>query len=128
MSLLVPGRKGSPGNPGWGKGKSGNPDGRPKLGSTMGVKRTLAKLKRNPVEELIDLADVCKVNKDYNTAIRIWEKLYDDSMDSGLDPEKEQKSTAKLLEDLEKDEPESRSSTPSSNPVELGNGETEKTS
>lgn len=120
MSLLLPRR---PGNPNWVKGKSANPDGAPRLGSTMGVKRTLAKLRRNPVEELIGLADLCKANRDYNTSIKIWEKLYDDSLDAGLDPEKAQKTTQKFLEDLEKNEP--RSDTPSSNSTQLGNGETQ---
>lgn len=132
MSLLLPGRPGRPsnkGNPGWAKGKSGNPEGRPRLGSTMGVKLTLAKLKRNPVQELINLADLCSANKDYNTAIKIWDKLYDDSFDAGLNVEKEQKSTQQLLEDMEKDEPriEPRSSTESSNSVELGNRPTQTT-
>lgn len=124
MSLLVPGRRG---NPGWKKGQSANPEGRPRIGSTSGVKRTLAKLKRNPVEELIKLADICSANRDYNTAIKIWDKLYDDSYDSGLDPEKEKKSTEDLLKELEKNEqrPERRPSTPSSNPSQLGNGETQ---
>lgn len=123
MSLLIPNRKG---NPHWGKGRSGNPEGRPRLGSTTGVKRTLAKLRRNPVEELVKLADMCSANRDYNTAIKIWDKLYDDSFDAGTDPEKEQKSTQQLLEDLEKDEP--RSSTGSSHPSQLANGETQTSS
>lgn len=122
MSLLLPNRKG---NPHW-KGKSGNPEGRPKLGTTLGVKRTLARLKRNPVKELIDLADICKESGNYNTAIKIWEKLYDDSADSGLDAEKEKKNTEKFLEELEKDEP--RSSNASSDTAKLGTGETEEAS
>lgn len=120
MSLLVPGRRG---NPAWSKGKSGNPEGRPRIGSTSGVKRTLAKMRRNPVEELINLADLCKVNRDYNTAIRIWEKLYDDSGDSGLDPERERKSTEQFLEELEKDE--QRPVLGSGDPTQLGNGKAE---
>ncbi len=118
MSLLNPYRKG---NPGWAKGKSGNPDGRPKLGTTMGVKRTLARMKRNPVEELVLLADMSRDKGDCNTAIKIWEKLYDDSLDSGLDPEKEKRTTEQLLKELEKDE--SRSGNGSSHPPQLGDGE-----
>lgn len=112
MSLLNPGRRG---NPNW-KGKSGNPEGRPRIGQTSGVKRTLAKMKRNPVEELVNLADLCKEGRDYNTAIRIWEKLYDDSADAGLDPEKERKSTEQLLKELETDVSERPADT-SSNPA-----------
>lgn len=51
----------SPGNPNWVKGKSANPNGRPKHGlnlkTLLKVASTLADKKRHPVEELIRIAD-----------------------------------------------------------------------
>lgn len=51
----------SKGNPEWVKGRSGNPNGRPKnaksLKTILKVVPTLADKKRNPVEELIRIAD-----------------------------------------------------------------------
>ena len=66
------------GNPNWIKGKPTNPKG--KLKGTLSrwntkVIGTLQRLRRNPVEELISLADLAKANKDYELASQIWKEL-----------------------------------------------------
>lgn len=121
MSLLQPGRKG--GNPAWQKGVSQNPAGRPK-GKFSGIKNTLRRLKRDPIEELIGLADLARASKDYATAIAIWRDIHDEdsSFPSLMAVEKEKKTTAQKLEDLERGANGGTGVRPGSTPVSVGAG------
>lgn len=121
--LIKPYRKG---NPNWKKGQSGNPAGRPKTGPYSGIKKTLHKLKRDPIEELINLADLCKAARSYGMAIAIWKDIHAENSEfpSIEVAAKEEKSAAKILEEMEKDESKPKS-TGSSNPTSMGNGKVE---
>jgi len=118
--LIKPYRKG---NPNWKKGVGGNPAGRPKSGPYSGIKKTLHKLKRDPIEELIQLADLAKAARNYAMAVGIWKDIHAENSEfpslEGI--EKEGKSAAKLLEEMEQDEP-TRPIKASSNPIGLGEG------
>lgn len=118
--LIKPYRKG---NPNWKKGQSGNPKGRPKAGQYSGIKRTLQKMKRDPIAELIALADLAKASKNYSMAVGIWKDIHAENSEfPSLDGvEKAGKDAAKLLEEMEKDEPRAKAS---SDPSSLGNGKT----
>lgn len=118
--LIKPYRKG---NPNWKKGVGGNPSGLSKSGPYSGIKKTLHKLKRDPIKELIDLADLAKAAKNYAMAVGIWKDIHaENSQFPSLDGvEKEGKDAAKLLEEMEKDEP-TRPIKTSSSTISLGDG------
>jgi Family of unknown function (DUF5681) len=68
-------------NPNWQKGTSSNPQGRPKglknsdLSMLKVSNRLRYKHKVHPVDQLVELALMAKLNKDYELASDIWLKL-----------------------------------------------------
>lgn len=118
MSLLIPNRKG---NPKWIKGVAQNPNGRPKGQKYSSIKTTLKKLRRDPVEELIMLADLAKASKNYAMAVGIWKDLHEENSNfpslEGM--EQEGKEAAKKLAELERGDNGNRSG---SNSSSMGTG------
>jgi hypothetical protein len=70
------------GNPNWKKGRGGNPAGPPKgtfRAPNASAFRVLMRKHRNPVEELIKLADFALSKGDYLTAIDLWTRLHEET-------------------------------------------------
>jgi hypothetical protein len=78
--MALPGdRQWRKGNPNWVKGKSAYPKGKPKgyfAKANASTHRILRDKKRNPVEELIILADMAKDTGDIETAVEIWKMIH----------------------------------------------------
>lgn len=123
MSLLLPNDH-RRGNPAWKKGVAQNPAGRPK-GKYSGIKKTLHRLKRDPIEELIELADLAKGCKNYAMAVAIWKDIHEENstFPSLGDVEKEGQDAAKALAALEKGTNSGTNNKFSSITPSLGTGE-----
>lgn len=100
------------GNPNWVR-KNGqkNPKntGRPEGGrskANSSTKRTLNRLDRHPVEELIKIADLALEAKDYVFAREIWERIHDESTAHNTEEINEQKRAEKALVKELEDVPE----------------------
>jgi len=119
------------GNPAWVKGVSPNPKGRGK--GTLNnwnhkVQATLSKCRRNPVQELIEIADLAKANRNYDLAGKIWLELQQyreakrkpvEVAEVSVTPEESKERVDAAIEMLE--ELSGRENQESSNQTQLGN-------
>lgn len=85
------------GNPNWVKGKSANPKGKTKgyfAKANASTHRILRDKRRNPVEELIILADMARDSGDVETAVEIWKMIHAETTAHSAAIERVEKVTA----------------------------------